>query len=53
MKQKHLLVTSGVIICTGYTIFANTLNLLVYIFRNNNKNKCIVKVKVLAVCLLR
>ena len=25
--QNHLIVTSDVIICTGYTIFANTLNL--------------------------
>ena len=44
--QNHLIVTSDVIICTGYTKFANTL------FRNNSKNKCIVKVKELAVSLL-
>ena len=25
--QNHLIITSDVIICTGYTIFANTLNL--------------------------
>ena len=25
--QNHLIVTYDVIICTGYTIFANTLNL--------------------------
>ena len=25
--QNHLIVTSDVTICTGYTIFANTLNL--------------------------
>ena len=25
--KNHLLMTSDVIICTGYTIFANTLNL--------------------------
>ena len=25
--QKHPIITSDVIICTGYTIFANTLNL--------------------------
>ena len=48
--QNHLIVTSDVIICTGYTIFANTLNLWVYIFRNNSKNKFLVTVKELAVC---
>ena len=26
-SQNHLIITSDVIICTGYTIFANTLNL--------------------------
>ena len=30
--QNHLIVTSDMIICTGYTIFTNTLNLRVYIF---------------------
>ena len=43
--KNDLLVISDVIICTGYTIFANILNLLMYIFRNNSKNKCLVKVK--------
>ena len=52
LSKNHLSVTSDVIICTRYTIFANPLNLGVYIFRNNSKNKCLVKIKVLAVCLL-
>ena len=47
--QNHLIVTSDVSICTGYTISANTLNL--YIFRNNSKNECLIKVKAHAVCL--
>ena len=38
--------------CIGYTLFANTLNLCVYIFRNKGKNKWLVTVKVFAVCLL-
>ena len=50
--KNHLLVIYDVMICTGYTVFANTLNLCVYIFRNNSKNKCLLKVKVFAVCLL-
>ena len=50
--QNHLIVTSDVIICTGKTLFANTLNLRVYIYRNNSKTQCLVKVKELAVCLL-
>ena len=46
--------TFDVIICTGSTIFANTLNLCVYmyIFRNNSKSNCLIKVKVFAVRLL-
>ena len=32
----HLLVSFDVIICIGYTLFANTLNLLVNIFCNYN-----------------
>ena len=43
--KYHLLVTFDVVICTGYTIFAKTLNLWVYIFKNNSKNKCPVKVR--------
>ena len=43
--QNNLIVTSDVIICTGYTIFANTLNLWVYIFRNNSKKKMLCKSK--------
>ena len=35
--RNHLIFPSDVIICTGYTIFANTLNLLVSIFRNSSK----------------
>ena len=50
--ENHLLVTSDIIVCIGYTIFANTLNLCEYVFRNNSKNKCLVKIIVLAVCLL-
>ena len=43
--SNHLIITYDVIICTGYTKFANILNLWVYIFRNDSKNKCLVKVK--------
>ena len=49
--QKHLIVTSDVIICTGYTKFANTSE-FVTVHIQNSKNKCFVKVKELAVCLL-
>ena len=51
--KNHLLKTFDVIICTGYTIFANNLTFCLYIFRNNSKHKCLVKVKVFAICLLR
>ena len=44
LVKNHLLVTSGVIICTDYTSFANTLNI-------QSKNKYLVKVNGLAVCL--
>ena len=44
--------TFDVIIFTGYRIFANTLNLLAYILKSNSKNKCLIKIKVIAVCLL-
>ena len=50
--ENDLLVTSDVIVCIGYTISADTLNLCEYMFRNNSKNKCLVKIIVLAVCLL-
>ena len=51
--KNHLrLVTSEVIICTGYTIFEIYFEFMSVHIQNNSKNKCLVKVKVLAVCLL-
>ena len=50
--KNHLLMIFGVVICTGYTIFANTLNSLKYKFRNNSQNECLVKLNVHVVCLL-